>query len=698
LKCLFIAWLFFEAPPLFFKKFLKKLPKKYLFLKKILIFKSSTYLQNNKTIMGDFSVRLAKTQEELNNFTKFLLKDVQALDRMLKEGWFETDTIRIGAEQEMCLVDSHGKPSPKNIKVLEKLNSPDFTTELARFNIEANVPPLTFTGTCFSDMENNINQLMGQLRNVLGDMDDVDVVLTGILPTIRKFDINMDNLTPVVRYFSLMEAINNMRGNRYELRIEGVDELNVMLDSPLVEACNTSFQVHLQIKPEEFAAKYNAAQAIAAPVLALGTNSPLVFGKRLWSETRIALFRQSIDTRVATEHLRERSPRVMFGNKWVKDSLIEIYKEDIMRFRVIFMTDIEEDVLQCVEQGITPRLRALNIHNSTVYRWNRPCYGISPNGKPHLRIENRVLPAGPSVVDEVSNAAFWIGVMNGFEDAYKDVTKLMDFDEAKSNFLLAARNGLGVKYSWMGKKINDTELIAKELLPLARHGLKKANVSTQDIDKYLGIIEARNETGYTGSRWMLNSYAKLIKETSKEEVMVAITSATMNYQKQNLPVHTWDLATMKDIAEYEPSAILVEEFMTTDLFTVNKDDLPDLSADIMDWQRIRYIPVEDMKGSLVGLISSRMLLRHFLLEKRNGTDSKTLIEDLMIKNPITISPQATINEALEIMTTKQIGCLPVVNKGNLVGIITESNFLNITASLIKRLSAKNLKATENQPT
>jgi len=646
--------------------------------------------------MGDFSVRLAKTQEELNNFTKFLLKDVQALDRMLKEGWFETDTIRIGAEQEMCLVDSHGKPSPKNIKVLEKLNSPDFTTELARFNIEANVPPLTFTGTCFSDMENNINQLMGQLRNVLGDMDDVDVVLTGILPTIRKFDINMDNLTPVVRYFSLMEAINNMRGNRYELRIEGVDELNVMLDSPLVEACNTSFQVHLQIKPEEFAAKYNAAQAIAAPVLALGTNSPLVFGKRLWSETRIALFRQSIDTRVATEHLRERSPRVMFGNKWVKDSLIEIYKEDIMRFRVIFMTDIEEDVLQCVEQGITPRLRALNIHNSTVYRWNRPCYGISPNGKPHLRIENRVLPAGPSVVDEVSNAAFWIGVMNGFEDAYKDVTKLMDFDEAKSNFLLAARNGLGVKYSWMGKKINDTELIAKELLPLARHGLKKANVSTEDIDKYLGIIEARNETGYTGSRWMLNSYAKLIKETSKEEVMVAITSATMNYQKQNLPVHTWDLATMKDIAEYEPSAILVEEFMTTDLFTVNKDDLPDLSADIMDWQRIRYIPVEDMKGSLVGLISSRMLLRHFLLEKRNGTDSKTLIEDLMIKNPITISPQATINEALEIMTTKQIGCLPVVNKGNLVGIITESNFLNITASLIKRLSAKNIKPTENQ--
>jgi CBS domain-containing protein/gamma-glutamylcysteine synthetase len=642
--------------------------------------------------MGDFSVRLAKNQDELNNFTQFLLKDVQALDRMLKEGWFEVEPIRIGAEQEMCLVDRHGKPSSTNLTVLEKLNNPNFTTELARFNIEANVPPLEFKGNCFSDMENSINGFMDILRNTLGDIPDVDVLLTGILPTIRKFDINMDNLTPVVRYFSLMEAINNLRGDRYELRIEGVDELNVMLDSPLVEACNTSFQVHLQIKPDDFTAKYNAAQAIAAPVLALGTNSPMLFGKRLWSETRIALFRQSIDTRVATEHLRERSPRVMFGNKWVKNSLIEIYKEDIMRFRVIFMTDIEEDVMQCVEQGITPKLRALNIHNSTVYRWNRPCYGISPNGKPHLRIENRVLPAGPSVVDEVSNAAFWIGVMNGFEDAYKDVTKLMDFDDAKSNFLLAARNGLGVRYNWMGKKINDVELIAKELLPLARHGLKKANVNPVDIDKYLGIIEARNETGYTGARWMLNSYAKLVKETSKEGVGIAIASATMKYQKQNKPVHEWDLASMDDIAEYEPSSMLVEEFMTTDLFTVNKDDLPDLSADMMDWQKIRYLPVEDVKGNLVGLISSRMLLRHFLSEHRQDTKNKQHIEDLMIKDPITIPPQATVSEALEIMMKNQVGCLPVVHKGNLVGIITEANFLNITSSLLKRLDRDRKKA------
>jgi CBS domain-containing protein/gamma-glutamylcysteine synthetase len=643
--------------------------------------------------MGDFSVRLAKNQDELNNFTRFLLKDVQALDRMLREGWFETDPIRIGAEQEMCLVDVHGKPSSTNLAVLEKLNNPNFTTELARFNIEANVPPLEFKGSCFSDMEKSINGFMDILRGVLGDMKDVDVLLAGILPTIRKFDINMDNLTPVVRYFSLMEAINNLRGDRYELRIEGVDELNVMLDSPLVEACNTSFQVHLQIKPDEFIAKYNAAQAIAAPILALGTNSPLLFGKRLWSETRIALFRQSIDTRVATEHLRERSPRVMFGNKWVKNSLIELYKEDIMRFRVIFMTDIEEDVMHCVENGITPKLRALNIHNSTVYRWNRPCYGISPNGKPHLRIENRVLPAGPSVVDEVSNAAFWIGIMNGFEDAYKDVTKLMDFDDAKSNFLLAARNGLGVRYNWMGKKVNDVELIAKELLPLARHGLKKANVNPEDIDKYLGIIEERNETGYTGARWVLNSYAKLVKETSREEVSIAIASATMKYQKQNIPVHQWSLASMDDIAEYEPSAMLVEEFMTTDLFTVNKDDLPDLSADMMEWQRIRYIPVEDIKGNLVGLISSRMLLRHFVLQQREGMKD-VRIEDLMISNPITIEPQATVSEALEIMTKKQIGCLPVVHKGNLVGIITESNFLNITSRLIKRLVAKNAKKAQ----
>lgn len=638
--------------------------------------------------MGDLRVRLAKTYTDLNRFTRYLLKDVEALDIMLREGWFETDVIRIGAEQEMCLVDRHCKPAPVNMELLERLKHPNFVTELAKFNIEANVPPLTFEGKCFSELENSLLDLMRTLRSVTQE-HDTQAVLTGILPTIRKFDINLDNLTPVDRYYSLMEAINMLRGNRYEVRIEGLDELNVVVDSALIEACNTSFQVHLQIKPEDFVKKYNIAQAIAAPVLAIATNSPMLFGKRLWAETRIALFRQSIDTRIASEYLRERSPRVTFGNQWLQGSLLDMYKEDIMRFRVIFMSDIEEDVMECVRNGQTPRLRALNIHNSTVYRWNRACYGISSNGKPHLRIENRVFPSGPTVVDEVANAAFWIGLMNGFEDAYGDVTRLMDFDDAKSNFLAAARVGLGSKFTWFnGKKIIDMELIRKELIPLAKEGLKKANIAPEDIDKYIGIIEARNETGITGSRWILNSYAKLIKETTKEEAVAAITAAMIKNQEQNNPVHQWQDASTSDIVEYEPASMIVEEFMTTDLFTVKKDDLVELSADIIDWRRIRYMPVEDDQGRLIGLISSRALLRHFLRKSRYPDNNDTRVEELMVKNPITVTPQATVYEAMELMRKHQLGCLPVVSKDSLVGIITESNFLDITASLLKRLAQK----------
>jgi CBS domain-containing protein len=635
--------------------------------------------------MGDARVRLAKTQADFNSFTRHILRDLEAMNRMLNLGWFESEDMKIGAEQEMCLVDRHGKPSSNNLQILAKLNHPNFVTELAKFNIEANINPLPFTGSCFSDLEKQILGLTQQLRTVAEKLDTY-IVLTGILPTIRKFDINIDNLTPNPRYYALMEAISNLRGDKYELRIEGSDELSVITDSALIEACNTSFQVHLQIKPDEFVNKYNIAQAIAAPVLAVSTNSPILFNKRLWSETRIALFRQSIDTRLATEHLRERSPRVTFGTQWLRGSILNLYKEDVMRFRIMFMSDIEEDVLESIDKGITPKLRALSIHNSTVYRWNRACYGISPNGKPHLRIENRVFPAGPSVVDEVANAAFWIGLMNGFTEVYPDITKVMDFDDAKSNFLIAARAGLGSKFVWAnGKKIIDMELIEKELIPIAREGLKKADVNRDDIEKYLGIIQERNDSGNTGSRWVLNSFSKLAKQTAKDDIPLAITGAMMKYQEQNLPVSKWQEAKVEDIADYAPSSLLVEEFMTTDLFTVSKDDIPELAADMTDWKRIRYLPIENEKGVLIGLITNRNLLRHFRNRDMQANQNLT-IEDLMIKDPITISPYATISDAIDLMMTNRIGCLPVVNKGILVGIITEADFLNITARLLHRMN------------
>jgi len=641
--------------------------------------------------MGDLRVRLAERQDDINLFTKYLLRDVQALSRMLEEDWFETEQICIGAEQELCLVDDHGKPSSSNLEVLEKMNHPAFTTELAKFNIEANLDPLPFTGNCFSDMENNLSGLLADMRRI-GDEMGVYSVMTGILPTIRRFDLNLKNLTPLERYYSLIEAVNNMRGGSYELRLEGHDELNVMMESALIEACNTSFQVHLQIRPDDFVRRYNIAQAVAAPVMAVSTNSPMLFGKRLWSETRIALFRQSIDTRFTGDHLRERAPRVMFGSQWLKDSILKLYQEDIARFRVMFTTDVDEDVFECIENGITPKLRALNIHNSTVYRWNRPCYGISPSGKPHLRIENRIFPAGPSIVDEIANMAFWVGLMNGCDDEYKNITEEMDFLDAKSNFLQAAQHGLGTRFIWRNeRKIHDTELIKKELLPLARQGLQNAQINPEDIDKYLGIIEERNETGYTGSRWILNSYSKLTKTSSLEEVTLALTSSIVKNQRSNLPVHQWKVASLNDIEHFEPSALLVEEFMTRDIFTVTKDDIAEFSADIMDWKKVNYIPVENQEGELIGLITIRTLLHYFLTKYRNRQKHDLDIEHIMVKNLQTVAPHDTVEQAMEVMETNMIGCLPVVHNRRLVGILTESNFLNVSSSLMKHWARQRRK-------
>lgn len=645
--------------------------------------------------MGDLNVRIADNQVDVNAFTRHLLKDIQALDLMLKKDIFDNEQMHIGAEQEICLVDDHGKPSATCLEVLKELNHDSFTTELARFNVECNLVPQPFKGDCFSKLEGEILSLLQELEKVTKKMD-IDYILTGILPTIRKFDLTTANITPLERYYALMNALKKLRGNEsYELKIEGIDELNTLQDTALVEACNTSFQIHLQIKPEEFVSKYNVAMAIAAPILAIACNSPMLFNKRLWRETRIALFRQSVDTRISSEHLRERSPRVMFGNKWLKGSILDLYREDIMRFRVLLTTDIDEDALQMVQEGKTPKLRALNIHNSTVYRWNRPCYGVSPNGKPHLRIENRILPAGPTVVDEVANAALWIGAMNAFEDKYPNVSEVMEFDDARANFMNVARHGLHVDVKWInGKEMSVKNLLLTEIIPMARLGLQKAKVNQVDIDKYLGIIEERVKSEQTGANWMLQSYSKLIKQTTKEEVMTAITTAIATKQKSNEPIHTWKLATIEDISDWQPSDLLVEEFMDTDLFTVTEHDIPEFAADIMDWQRIRYLPVECENGVLGGLVSSRVLLRYFNSRQRNLIDTTTTVKDLMIKDVFTVSPEANIHEAMDLMRKHKIGCLPVVANNNLVGIITEANFLNITASLLKRIAERRRKRKE----
>ncbi len=638
--------------------------------------------------MGSANVRLVTSQKDLNSFTRSLLQDIHAMERMLDENWFETGQMHIGAEQEICLVDQHYKPAPKAMELLKSLDSKRFTTELAKFNIEANLDPIAFKTNCFSALETQIDDRLKDLEEV-AKSHNVDFVLTGILPTIRKFDLEEENITPLKRYHALIKAINKLRGKIYELRIMGLDELHIKHDSAMIESCNTSFQVHLQVTPDEFAEKYNIAQVLTAPALALATNSPMLFGKRLWSETRVALFQQSVDTRVTSDHIRDRSPRVTFGNGWLKNSVIDMFKEDIVRFRVMLMADSQEDAMELMDKGITPKLNSLMVHNSTVYRWNRPCYGISPNGKPHLRIENRALPSGPSVLDEVANAAFWLGMMNSFGDHYPDLTSRMEFDNAKGNFISAARNGLETEFKWIkSKKTGACELIKKELLPIAREGLEKVKIKKEDIDKYLGVIEARNESSQTGTRWIVDSHSALMKEGTREEACIALTAAMSRSEKAKIPIHEWKLATMESMSEWSPHSMLVEEFMTTDIFTVHEDDIPELVADIMNWQGIKYLPVEDVKGLLTGLISYKIMLNYYSKKSKVKKSEAMTVKDLMISDPMVVTPEATVVDALRLMKRNKVDCLPVVKNKKLVGVITEGNFLNITTTILNNIAKK----------
>jgi len=640
--------------------------------------------------MGEKKFKKAKGELGKQQFVSNLLQDMQALEYMLHNQFFETGITRIGAEQEMCIIQKKSfKAAPIALEIMDLLqDKPWLDTELAKFNLEINLDPRVFTGSALKDMEAETNEKLQIIKTELAHFQS-DILLTGILPTLHKNDLESHNLTPRERYKLLVESLSaQLLGQAFELRIQGIDELLLRSHTPLLEAANTSFQVHLQVDPENFVPYYNIAQALTAPVLGISANSPIVFGRRLWHESRIALFQQALDVRTTNEHMRERSPRVNFGSDWVHNSILDIYREDIARFRSLIYPETNENSIETVLAGNIPRLSALQVHNSTVYRWNRPCYGISDTGKPHLRIENRVLPAGPTVVDEIANAALWLGAVVGCAKEWGDIRKKMSWEDVRDNFEKAARFGMDSKFTWFkDKKITVTDLVQHELIPLAKEGLASQGIDSGDIDFYMDIISQRAKLNLNGARWQLRAFTKLKKETSMDEAITVMTSAIYENQALGKPVHTWELPELKDLLDYRPGNLRVEEFMQTDLFTVSKDDLIELVAKLMDWKKIRYMPVEDQKGNICGLITSRLLLRFYSqkgISIKEGNKQQT-VEDIMISSPIVIEPGKSIIEALHIMREKKIGCLPVVTDGELIGIITEMDFLRISARLIERL-------------
>ncbi|MFT5290325.1 MAG: CBS domain-containing protein [Planctomycetota bacterium] len=632
--------------------------------------------------MAKENIQAESNNSELRNFMRALLEDVRAVERMIDENLFETGIRRIGAEQEMFLVDRSLRPTNKAQELLKKLDPRYFTTELGQFNLECNLDPQKLEGTCLSDLEGELNRLLGQVRAEAAKMG-TSIVLTGILPTLEKEHLGLESMTPVPRYYQLNRVMRELRGGEFRTMIKGRDELQTTHDNVMLEACNTSFQIHFQVGPSEFAKLYNLAQVVTAPVLAAGVNSPVLLRRRLWKETRVALFQQSIDTRSDTVARRGARSRVSFGENWVENSVLEIFREDIARFRVLVAAESEESPLAKLDRGEIPDLKALRLHNGTVYRWNRPCYGVN-DGVAHLRIEARALPAGPTVIDEVANAAFFYGLMCALSEEYEDTTKIIPFTHAQENFMASARYGLNARLHWVGDKVlGADELILDRLLPAARAGLAQRGIASGDIDRYLGVIEERVEKEQTGSRWILDSLESMGERGRPSDRHEAIVRASITNEMTGEPVARWELARIEEVEDLRASYRQIRQIMTTDLFTVHAEDLIDLAASVMDWEHVRHVPVEDHEGRLVGLISHRHVLRMIAHGASEG-NKPVAVREVMQNDPVSVTADTSTLDAIAVMRDAKVGCLPVVEDGKLVGIVTESDFIAVSAKLLDR--------------
>jgi len=641
--------------------------------------------------MGEHRVHDTSDERRTRAFVRAMLDDIRALEILIEQDLIERDVRRVGVEQEMYIVDAQGFPAPISDQVLEHLSDDRFTTELARFNLEANLAPWPIGGDFLRVMEHGLDEVLERATRAANKLV-ANIVLTGILPTLQNEHVSLASLTPEIRYKCLNDTCMAARGDTFTLVIDGVDRFESSHDCAVIEGANTSFQLHLQVAPAEAGPLYNLAQLITAPLLAVAANSPVLFNRCVWHETRVALFERVFEYRSGPELARSVPTRVGFGEAWVRDSVLEIFRENAMRHHVIMVRDPLDDSLQELREGRIPELSALSLHNGTVWRWNRPCYGIT-DGRPHLRIENRALPAGPTIIDQVANAALFYGLMQRFETDAASVPQRIAFEDAKVNFFAAAQHGLEARLTWLdGSRLGAGELLRQELIPAAREGLEALRVPAEDIERYLGVIEDRVRSGRTGARWLLDTLAN-VREGERAAVCRDAVEMMLECQGGETPVHRWDLVMPNGRAEDTETMRRLGDIMTTNLFTVRPEDLVDLATSMMEWKHVRHVPVENAKGELVGLLSTRELLR--LRSGETATrDQPVPVADIMQRNPLTMSPDVPLSEAFERMLESDSGCLLVVARGQLLGIVTERDLLEVAVEFVsKNITAASRKSS-----
>ena len=490
--------------------------------------------------MGEEVAQQEFSREDRTRYREKVRRCLDVFARMLRESRFEADYPMTGLEIELNLVDEAGDPALKNTQALERIADPDFQTELGQFNLEINVPPTQIKDRGFTEFEEGVRRSLNNAEAKAAEVG-AHMVTIGILPTLSAGHMSPSSLSANPRYEMLSDQILRSRGEDIVIDIHGPERLRTTTDSIIPEAACTSTQLHLQVSPEDFPRYWNASQAISGVQLALGANSPFLLGRELWRETRIALFEQATDTR--SEELKAQGvrPRVWFGERWI-NSIFDLFEENVRYFPALLPILEDEDPLEQLEAGGTPSLAELRLHNGTIYRWNRPVYDVV-EGLPHLRVENRVLPAGPTVADTMANAALYYGLVRTLAEHERPLWSQMSFSAAEENFHVAAREGIDAQLYWPGLgQVPATELVLRRLLPMARAGLDAWGVVPDESERLLGIIEQRCLTGRNGATWFVEKFHARVHEGDSDRLEVL--RATLNEYRErmhsNEPVHTWD--------------------------------------------------------------------------------------------------------------------------------------------------------------
>ncbi len=491
--------------------------------------------------MGKDVSRSTFTREDRTRYRQKVRRCLDVFALMLNDFRFDADRPMTGLELELNLMDIEGGPAMRNAQVLADLADPSFQTELGQFNLEINIAPRLISGLGFDDYEEDLRASLAR-ADERARKANARLVTIGILPTLTQRDAVLENISADPRYRVLNDQMLAARGEEFTLDIRGVEALQSGTDSIAPEAACTSTQFHLQVAPEDFASYWNASQAIAAIEVAVGANSPFLFGKRLWAETRIALFEQATDTRPDELKAQGVRPRVWFGERWIT-SIFDLFEENVRYFPPLLPICADEDPVEVLNSGGVPGLAELRLHNGTIYRWNRPVYDIM-NGRPHLRVENRVLPSGPTVIDILANAAVYFGLVRALAEADRPVWTQLTFSQAEENFHVSARDGLHAAVYWprLGELLA-TDLVLGHLLPWAYDGLDRFGVDPGVRDRLLGVIEQRCRTGRNGATWQTETVALLEREygLDRPAALRKMLHQYADLAMSNEPVHTWDV-------------------------------------------------------------------------------------------------------------------------------------------------------------